>query len=180
MDRTIQREGATAASGRSPFLRQMGNRVSPPGEIPCFSAIFWKKNIDFFVDTVLLWYGCPQYAFFACPFCARKARKSGGARRTAADRTYAALNAEGGVAQMEALLRQAGRRVVGTKQVLRAVEEGRAAHVFLGRDADGFIYHRLNALCEERRVPVTVVDSMQELGKLCQVDVKAASAAVLK
>ena len=64
---------------------------------------------------------------------------------------------------MEALLKQAGRRVVGTKQVLRAVEED-----------------RLNALCEERHVPVTVVDSMQELGKLCQVDVKAASAAVLK
>ena len=80
----------------------------------------------------------------------------------------------------EALLKQAGRRVVGTKQVLRAVEEDRAARVFLGKDADGFIYPRLNALCEERHVPVTVVDSMQELGKLCQVDVKAASAAVLK
>ena len=80
----------------------------------------------------------------------------------------------------EGLLTQAGRRVVGTKQVLRAVEEDRAARVFLGKGADGFIYHRLNALCEERHVPVTVVDSMQELGKLCQVDVKAASAAVLK
>ena len=98
----------------------------------------------------------------------------------AADRTYAALYAEGGVAHMEALLKQADRRVVGTKQVLRAVEEDRAAHVFLGKDADGLIYHRLNALCEERHVPVTVVDSMQELGKLCRVDVKAASAAVLK
>ena len=64
---------------------------------------------------------------------------------------------------MEALLKQAGRRVVGTKQVLRAVEEDRPRNVFLGKDADGFIYHRLNALCEERHVPVTVVDSMQEL-----------------
>ena len=36
----------------------------------------------------------------------------------------------------EALLKQAGRRVVGTKQVLRAVEEDRAARVFLGKDAD--------------------------------------------
>ena len=53
----------------------------------------------------------------------------------------------------EALLKQAGRRVVGTKQVLRAVEEDRAARVFLGKDADGFIYHRLNALCEEKHVP---------------------------
>lgn len=81
---------------------------------------------------------------------------------------------------MEELLKQSERRVVGTKQVLKAVEEGRAAHVFLGKDADGFIYHRLTALCEEKRVPVTVVGSMAELGKLCTVGVKTASAAVLK
>ena len=81
---------------------------------------------------------------------------------------------------MENLLRQADKRVVGTKQVLRALNEDRAARVFLGKDADGFIYHRINGLCEEKRVPVTVVDSMQELGRLCSVDVKAASAAVLK
>ena len=81
---------------------------------------------------------------------------------------------------MENLLSQADKRVVGTKQVLRALNEDRAARVFLGKDADGFIYHRINGLCEEKRVPVTVVDSMQELGRLCTVDVKAASAAVLK
>lgn len=81
---------------------------------------------------------------------------------------------------MEEMLRQADRRVVGSKQVLRALNEDRAARVFLGRDADGFLYHRINGLCEEKRVPVTVVDSMAELGKLCQVDVKTAAAAVLK
>ena len=73
----------------------------------------------------------------------------------------------------EALLKQAGRRVGGHQAGARAVEGGAGpTRVFLGKDADGFIYHRLNALCEERHVPVTVVDSMQELGKLCQVDVK--------
>ena len=81
---------------------------------------------------------------------------------------------------MENLLSQADKRVVGTKQVLRALSEDRAARVFLGKDADGFIYHRINGLCEEKNVPVTVVDSMQELGRLCTVDVKTASAAVLK
>lgn len=81
---------------------------------------------------------------------------------------------------MENLLSQADKRVVGTKQVLRALNEDKAARVFLGKDADGFIYHRINGLCEEKRVPVTVVDSMHELGRLCTVDVKAAAAAVLK
>ena len=81
---------------------------------------------------------------------------------------------------MEQELRDANRRVVGTKQVLRALDDGKAARVFLGKDADSFIYHRINALCEEKRVPITVVDSMQELGRLCLVGVKTASAAVLK
>ena len=81
---------------------------------------------------------------------------------------------------MTEMLKQADKSVVGSKQVLRALNEDRAARVFLGRDADGFIYHRINSLCEEKRVPVTVVDSMQELGKLCTVDVKTAAAAVLK
>ena len=81
---------------------------------------------------------------------------------------------------MKELLSQPDKRVVGAKQVLRALAGGQAAHVFLGKDADGFIYHRINGLCEEKSVPVTVVDTMAELGKLCRVDVKTASAAVLK
>ena len=81
---------------------------------------------------------------------------------------------------MTEMLKQADKRVVGSKQVLRALNEDRAARVFLGRDADGFIYHRINGLCEEKGVPVTVVDSMQELGRLCTVNVQAACAAVLK
>ena len=81
---------------------------------------------------------------------------------------------------MELELHNAQNRVVGQRQVLRALEGNKAARVYLGKDADGFIYHRINGLCEEKNVPVTVVDSMQQLGKLCSVDVPAAAAAVLK
>ncbi len=81
---------------------------------------------------------------------------------------------------MEQELHNAQNRVVGQRQVLRALEGNKAARVYLGKDADGFIYHRINGLCEEKNVPVTVVDSMQQLGKLCSVDVPAAAAAVLK
>ena len=81
---------------------------------------------------------------------------------------------------MEEMLKNAEKRVVGTKQVLKAINEDRVARVFLGKDADGFIYHRVNGLCEEKRIPVTVVDTMAELGRLCRVNVATASAAVLK
>lgn len=81
---------------------------------------------------------------------------------------------------MEHELTNAQNRVVGQRQVLRALDGDKAARVYLGKDADGFIYHRINSLCEAKKVPVTVVSSMQELGRLCSVDVPAATAAVLK
>ena len=52
---------------------------------------------------------------------------------------------------MDQELQNAEKRVVGTKQVLRALNGGFAARVFLAKDADGFIYHRVNALCEETK-----------------------------
>ena len=50
---------------------------------------------------------------------------------------------------MDQELQNAEKRVVGTKQVLRALNGGIAARVFQAKDADGFIYHRVNSLCEE-------------------------------
>lgn len=81
---------------------------------------------------------------------------------------------------MEEQLRQPDKRVVGTKQVLRALREGHASRVFLCKDADDFIYRQIEAACEEHRVPITVMESMDKLGKLCLVGVKTAAAALLK
>ena len=81
---------------------------------------------------------------------------------------------------MEEQLRMPERRVVGTKQVLRAVRDGRASRVFLCKDADEFIYRQVEAACEAARIPVTVLDSMEKLGRLCLVSVKTAAAALLK
>lgn len=81
---------------------------------------------------------------------------------------------------MEQNLRTPEKRVVGTKQVLRALKDGRAQRVFLCKDADEFIYRQVEALCEETKTPLQVLDSMQELGKLCLVGVKTAAAALLK
>ena len=81
---------------------------------------------------------------------------------------------------MEELLRQPDKRVVGTKQVLRAIRDGRATRVFLCRDADEFIYRQVEAASEENHVPVTMMESMDKLGKLCQIGVKTASAALVR
>ena len=81
---------------------------------------------------------------------------------------------------MEKELRTPGKHVAGTKQVLRAIKNDQAAKVFLCKDADEFIYRQVQSLCEEQKVPLQLVDSMQELGRLCLVGVKTATAAVLK
>lgn len=81
---------------------------------------------------------------------------------------------------MEELLRQPENRVVGTKQVLRAIRDGKATRVFLCKDADDFLYRQVEAACGEQHVPITVMDSMEKLGKLCLVGVKTATAALLK
>ncbi len=81
---------------------------------------------------------------------------------------------------MEEMLRNPAKRVVGTKQVLRAVKNGKAAKVYLCKDADEFIYRQVQSACEEHRVPVEAAESMEALGRLCLVGVKTAAAAILK
>ena len=81
---------------------------------------------------------------------------------------------------MEEQLKLPQRRVVGTKQVLRAVKSGQAARVYLCKDADEFIYRQIESACEEHKVPIIPADSMEALGKYCLIGVKTAAAAILK
>lgn len=71
-------------------------------------------------------------------------------------------------------------RVIGVKQVTKAVQKGQAEAVFLADDADGRVTKPLLHLAEEMGVSVVHVPTMQELGKACSIEVGAAAAAVLK
>ena len=77
-------------------------------------------------------------------------------------------------------LRSARRKVVGTKQVTRALKAGAAARAYVANDADTFIYQQVVRAAEEAGVPCVRVNTMKELGMVCGVDVSAAAAAVLK
>ena len=81
---------------------------------------------------------------------------------------------------MDDALRNPSKRVVGTKQVLRAVKNGQASKVYLCKDADEYIYRQVQSACEEHGVPVVPEDSMEALGKHCLIGVKTAAAAILK
>lgn len=70
--------------------------------------------------------------------------------------------------------------VVGTKQVKRAVSSGKAELVLLAKDTEGKVISELLEICREKDVKIKYVSTMVELGKTCGIDVKAASAALLK
>lgn len=71
-------------------------------------------------------------------------------------------------------------KVVGTRRLLRAINEGRVAEAFVARDADLFIVRQVKQACVANNVRMTEVDSMKELGQACGIEVKTASAGILR
>ncbi len=78
------------------------------------------------------------------------------------------------------MLRNGAKRVVGTKQVTRALKAGTAVRAYVANDADTFIFQQVIRAAEEARVPCIRVETMKELGKASGVDVPAAAAALLR
>jgi len=71
------------------------------------------------------------------------------------------------------------KKVVGIKQATKALEKGIATTVVIAADADERVIKPLVDLSAEKSVAVEKVESMQELGKLCGIQVGAAAIAVI-
>ena len=69
--------------------------------------------------------------------------------------------------------------VVGTKQLKKAVRDGRAARVFLAKNADPAVTEPLAKLCSDNHIQITWVSRMDDLGRACGIEVGAAAAALL-
>ncbi|MDO4483548.1 MAG: ribosomal L7Ae/L30e/S12e/Gadd45 family protein [Clostridia bacterium] len=80
---------------------------------------------------------------------------------------------------MEAL-NNSEKRIVGTKQVLRALKAGTLSKAYVANDADTFLFQRIVTAAEAAGVPVKRVGSMKELGQACHITVDTAAAGVLK
>lgn len=70
-------------------------------------------------------------------------------------------------------------KVVGVKQLKKALRDGRAKRVFLAKDADPQITESVSQLCSQYGTPCVWVATMASLGDACGIDVGAAAAAVL-
>ena len=77
-------------------------------------------------------------------------------------------------------LKQSANRVVGTKQVLRALKAGTMKTVYVAVDSDTFLFQRVTRAAEAAGVPAVRVATMKELGEACSVAVETAAAGILK
>ena len=71
-------------------------------------------------------------------------------------------------------------KVVGAKQVRRALKDGRVARLYIAVDADPRLLQPLVQTAVNQQVPVQQVPSMKELGCACGIAVGSAVAALLK
>ncbi len=71
-------------------------------------------------------------------------------------------------------------KVVGAKQVRRALKDGRAARLYMAMDADPRLLQPLVQDAVNRQVPVSQVPTMKELGASCGIAVGAAVAVLTK
>ena len=77
-------------------------------------------------------------------------------------------------------LKKRGQRVVGVRQVLRALGEGKLEKVYLALDAAPHLRGQIEDVAREKEVPVQTVATMEEMAQLCRVDVPSAAAGLRK
>ena len=70
-------------------------------------------------------------------------------------------------------------KIVGAKQVKRALRESRVNKVYLAQDAEERVVSDIVQRCEEMHIPIVDVESMTKLGDACGIDINAAVAALL-
>ena len=70
-------------------------------------------------------------------------------------------------------------KVVGIKQLRKALNAGGVQKVFIAEDADPLLTDPIAERCRQLNIPVISVPTMKQLGAACSICVGAAVAAIL-
>lgn len=70
--------------------------------------------------------------------------------------------------------------VVGRKQTLRMIEQGRVSQIFVAKDADFYVTRHVIDAAASDDIPVKYVESMKQLGHMCGIDIGAAVAGLME
>lgn len=71
-------------------------------------------------------------------------------------------------------------KVVGAKQVRRALNASEVQTVYIADDAEVEITSDIVKHCEDKQIQIVRVNNMKKLGDACGIDINAAVAALLK
>lgn len=71
------------------------------------------------------------------------------------------------------------KKVVGVKQVKRAITSSSVSQVYIAEDAEKKVTQDIVLLCQKHEIPIEKVDTMKTLGDACGIDINAATAALL-
>ena len=71
-------------------------------------------------------------------------------------------------------------KVIGLKQVKKAVNKGLAKKVFIASDAEPHISMSLIKMCEQKGTEYKMIENMKALGAACGIDVGAATVAIIE
>jgi large subunit ribosomal protein L7A len=78
-------------------------------------------------------------------------------------------------------IRDVKEKIVGLKQTLRAMQQGKVKMVYVADDIEEHVLRKISDACRETNVSLTRLElSQHELGKFCQIEVGAAVVALLK
>lgn len=79
-------------------------------------------------------------------------------------------------------IRQARRKTIGTNQTIKMLKQSADSivKVYVAKDADDHVVEPVVQLATKRELPIEWVDSMQQLGKACGIEVGAATASIVK
>jgi large subunit ribosomal protein L7A len=70
-------------------------------------------------------------------------------------------------------------KVIGTKQVKKAINKGIAKKVFIALDAEPHIIQPIKELCRLKQVEISMVENMDSLGNACGIEVGSAAVALI-
>ena len=73
-----------------------------------------------------------------------------------------------------------GQKVVGVKQTLKALKNNQGKVLYIAKDADVNITEPILKLAKVNSLQIIFVDTMKELGNLCDIDVASATALLLE
>ncbi|WP_010652101.1 ribosomal L7Ae/L30e/S12e/Gadd45 family protein [Oceanobacillus massiliensis] len=80
----------------------------------------------------------------------------------------------------EIVMNNQSRIIIGTKQTLKSMKNGKISEVVIADDADKQITHKVVSLAIELGIPYQHVNSMKKLGAACGIEVGAAVVALEK